>query len=63
MKLINIEFHIYIDNDVDINTIQGINRYLKVYNIPLYVHKNIYPNEKDFGVKLSNIQEQKYLVK
>lgn len=63
MKLINIEFHIFIDNDVDDYIIYTINEYLKVYNIPLYLHKNMYPKEKDFGVRITNIKEQISLIR
>lgn len=58
MKLINLEFHIYADNDVKDYIFYDINQYLKIYNMPLYIHRNIYPGEKDFGVKVSNIKEQ-----
>ena len=63
MKLINLEFHVYIDNDVDDYMIYDVRDYLKVYHIPLYIHRNVAPNEKDFGVNKSRIQERVYLLR
>lgn len=57
--LINLEPHIYLDNDVDANKIcNNIADYISDYNMPLYIHVNVYPNEKDFGVYLSHIKEE-----
>jgi hypothetical protein len=58
LGLINLEIHIYPDNDIDDNVMYEIGQYLYVYQIPLYIHRNIYPDEKDFGVKLENFKEQ-----
>lgn len=58
MKLLYIEFHIYADNDVDKYKFDLIYNYLKPFNIPLYIHKNVYPGEKDFGVKIDKIDEK-----
>lgn len=58
-KLPYVEFHIYPDNDKygSINKMQYVAEYLRPLNIPLYIHKNIHPGEKDFGVSLDKIQE------
>ena len=58
-KLQHVEFHIYPDNDK-----QGSNRnidkiglFLKPLHIPLYIHRNTFEGEKDFGVRPENITE------
>jgi len=58
MKLINLEVHVYIDNDIKDYIIQELKELLYPFNIPLYIHKNIYPGEKDFGVRIEKINEQ-----
>lgn len=58
MKLLYIEVHIYIDNDIEDYVIKSVYDYLKVYNIPLYIHRNVFPGEKDFGVKIEKIDER-----
>lgn len=57
-NIINMEAHIYLDNDVDGNRISNsIADYLVPYNIPLFIHLNEFPNEKDFGVPKCRIKE------
>lgn len=56
--IMNCVFHLYVDNDVPDYQIREIGNILKPLNIPLYMHRNIYPGEKDFGVKLEKIVEQ-----
>lgn len=59
MQLPYIELHFYTDND----QFGGINRVNKIMNmipdksIPVYIHKNLYEGEKDFGVPKNRIQE------
>lgn len=56
--IINAEIHLYMDTD-DIATKKvnaAINR-LRDLRIPTYIHKNLKEKEKDFGVRLSNINE------
>lgn len=57
-KLNYIEVHIYIDNDVKDYVIQNIKDYLMVFNVPLYIHRNMKNGEKDFGVPLDRIEEK-----
>ena len=56
-KLIHVEFHLYPDNDKfgTINKMRSIADYLRPMNIPLYIHKNTYGNEKDYGIRPENI--------
>lgn len=58
LGLINIEFHIYIDNDVEAYVVYAIENLCRDFNIPFYLHRNLYPEEKDFGVPIQKIQEQ-----
>ena len=57
MKLIYIEVHIYLDNDVEDYVVNNIYNFLKIYKTPLYIHRNIFSGEKDFGVKIEKINE------
>lgn len=56
------EIHIYPDNDKSGND-NNMNKIYELCNplgIPLYIHRNIFPNEKDFGVPIDRIKEQVY---
>ena len=55
-KLINVELHIYFDND-QLDKVQYVKKRISDLGLPLYIHTNQYPGEKDFGVPLSRIQE------
>jgi len=57
LKLFYIEFHFYMDNDFNMSYITDIAQWLKPYNIPICIHRNITPGEKDFGVPLNRISE------
>ena len=63
LGLINVEFHIYIDNDISDWDIHNIYEYMNIFNLNIFIHRNIYPGEKDFGVPLSKIREQITLLK
>lgn len=56
--LYNIELHIYIDNDIDDWEIEKVYKIINPIGIDIFIHKNMYKGEKDFGVRISNIQEQ-----
>lgn len=58
LQLLNIEIHIYKDNDISNYVINDIANLLYPYAIPLYLHTNMYPGEKDFGVPIDRIREQ-----
>lgn len=55
LGMINIQFNIFADNDIKDYHLQNIANYLSPFNNPVYLHRNIYPNEKDFGVDISRI--------
>ena len=57
LGIVNAVFHIYPDMDVEQYIIDDIATLLYPYRIPLYVHRNLCPNEKDFGVPLDRIEE------
>lgn len=58
-KLYRFELHLYPDNDKfgDIRKMMDIKQYLTPYNIPVYIHKNTFAGEKDFGVPIERINE------
>lgn len=58
-KLQHVEFHLYPDNDKHGSSkeLDKVGRFLKPLHIPLYIHRNTYPGEKDFGVRPENIKE------
>ena len=59
MKLLNLDIHIYIDNDIESHIIPNIVKYIRQLPIMgLYVHRNIKNGEKDFGVDISRINEE-----
>ena len=53
------EIHVYPDNDQYGSTkrMQYIAQWLKPMRIPMYIHRNTAPNQKDFGVSNQFIQE------
>lgn len=57
MKLINIEVHIYPDNDQYDKDIINIKEYLYLNKVPFFIHRNMYEGEKDFGVPKNRIRE------
>ena len=55
MGLYNLEVHIYMDNDQNMKQIYNISNLLYYFNIPLYIHNNLYHGEKDYGVPSNRI--------
>lgn len=62
MGLYNLEVHIYMDNDQSKNQMYDIANLLQYFNIPLYLHNNAYPNEKDYGVTKDRIKDNVILI-
>lgn len=58
-KLPYVEFHFYPDNDKQGSNykLKRVFEYFKPLRIPIYVHRNTYPGEKDFGVPKERINE------
>ena len=64
IKTTYIELHIYPDNgnggeEFKLRDIKSICIHM---NIPLYIHRNIYNNEKDMGVPINRIKEKIYMI-
>lgn len=55
MGLMNINIHYYIDKDVTEKEITDVVNLLKPFNHNIYLHRNGYKGEKDFGVPLNHI--------
>ena len=55
----DIELQLYPDNDAQGNNtkMERLINDIPDRNIPIYIHRNIYPGEKDFGVPISRIKE------
>lgn len=60
LGLINVRFHIYIDNGIEESILKNIAYKLKPLHIDTYIHINVYKNEKDFGVPLNRISDYCY---
>ena len=59
MQLPNLELHIYPDNDKygSVEAIRKVIELLPDPTIPVYIHRNLAPGEKDFGVPMGRINE------
>ena len=55
--LVDVTFHIYIDNDINPHVIPEIKKLLQPLTIESYIHFNSKEGEKDFGVPKYQIQE------
>ena len=55
--IINPEFHIYIDNDINPKSIYIVQRLCEDLKAPLFIHNNNKDGEKDFGVPKERIIE------
>lgn len=52
---INVEFHLCPDGDISNDEMYYIANILAPFNIPVFIHRNSYPGEKDFGVSNTRI--------
>lgn len=57
MGLYNLEVHIYMDNDQSDFQALSIANLLTHFNTPVYLHRNICPGEKDYGVPKDRIKD------
>lgn len=62
-KIFFFDLHVYPDNDKfgDRRMVQELYEMIKPYGATLYEHRNMFPNEKDFGVDLGHIDEKIYI--
>jgi hypothetical protein len=58
MGIMNCVFHIYVDNDIPNEEIRIIRDLLNPIGIQVFIHRNVLPGEKDFGVNLERIKDQ-----
>ena len=58
-KIPYFELHYYPDNDKSGSNeiMEDVVKYVKPFNNPIYIHRNLHPGEKDFGVSLDKIRE------
>ena len=63
LGLFNSTYHIYIDNDISNYELRYIGNRILPLNSNIYIHRNVYPEMKDFGVKRDYINEQVYLLR
>lgn len=57
LKIINPEIHIYADNDISRYKIINISKALNMFKLNIFLHRNNYDKEKDFGVDINHINE------
>lgn len=53
--IVNFEVHFYPDNDVPYREFDKVLRRASLLQAPIYIHKNVAPNEKDYGVPMNRI--------
>lgn len=51
----NFKLHIYVDNDVDNFEIQKVADLVRPFGAEIFMHRNLSPGQKDFGVNKENI--------
>lgn len=55
LSLINLEFHLYLDNDMNSYKVKEIVDLIRPYEYNTYIHTNRFQGEKDFGVSKDRI--------
>lgn len=55
--ILNPEFHIYADNDVPDYEFNRVTNLLEPIGVGAYLHRNSFPNEKDYGVPIDKIKD------
>ena len=58
--LIDVDIHIYLDNDIDKSVIKRIKKIISPLKISIVLHLNIMNEEKDFGVPINRIKDYSY---
>lgn len=54
----NLNIHIYPDNDVEDDKLRLYLKRFTDINIPVYLHRNVYNGENDFGVRMDHITDR-----
>ena len=52
---INFDLHIYLDNDIDNRSIYNVINQVRMFCDSIFIHRNQFPNEKDYGVPKERI--------
>ena len=52
------ELYVYVDNDVDNYEMYKLADLIKPFRPIVYIHRNLFPGEKDFGVIKDRIDER-----
>lgn len=60
LGLIDISFHVYIDNDIPNSILYGLKTKFKPLGIPITIYMNTFKGEKDFGVSRDKIRIYSY---
>lgn len=55
LKTPNLVIHLYADADISRDTILDLAEFIEPFRIPIYLHRNIYEGEKDYGVPMNRI--------
>ena len=64
LGIIDIDFHLFVDNDIEKRIIDKVIYKLTPLGFPLCIHNNTYLNEKDFGVPRIKINDNyNYIIK
>lgn len=53
----NFNLHLYPDSDIGLNQMQAIKEDVKPFGARVYVHRNISPDQKDYGVSMDLIND------
>ena len=54
-NIMNARFHVYLDNDVDDGILYRISNLIQNLGMELYIHRNTFQNENDYGVDKNHI--------
>lgn len=57
LRIPNLEIHIYPDADISRDSMINLAYYLQIFGYSMYIHRNTFQGEKDFGVPLNRIDE------
>lgn len=57
LKIPNLIIHLYADQDIDRFVIVDLAEFIRPFRIPLYLHRNTFPGQKDFGVPINQIRD------
>lgn len=62
LGLMNIRLHLCPDGDVDDRAMYNIRNFIWPFNLDISIHRNMFPEEKDFGVPKEKIKESEIVI-